>query len=100
MSTLTPSPDSDGREAYEGSFDFSKLSNLQEVDFGVGFIEGGPYWIYMALSTIRPTTCPRLSTIRLDFTRVPNRYAGIMIDVMGNDLRRAADESNVDSKEW
>ena len=94
--TLISSPDSDGIKACEQSFDFSKFPNLQAVDFGVGWIEGSPYWIPMALSTLKPATSPRLSSIRLDFTPVIDRnvpsHLRAMIEVMADDLRRAADE--------
>ena len=92
ISGLTPSPDADGYEACGQSFDFSKFSNLQEVTFGVGWIEGSPYWIPIALSTLRPATSPRLSAIRLDFTRARIGHVGATIKVMGNDLRRTAYE--------
>lgn len=63
--TLVPSLNADTDEVSQQSFDFSKLLNLREVDFGVGWVDGGlpP----ATLSTFRPATSPRLSTIRLAF---------------------------------
>ena len=95
MSALTLLPDTGGDEAFERSFDFSKLPNLREVHFGVSWIGGGLFWIPEALSTLRPTaSAPRLLAIRLSFTHLPTtgRPAETMIKDMRNDLRRIADE--------
>jgi len=93
---LTPFPDVDTRKKFERSFDFSTLLNLQEVTFGfnIRWTEGGIPWIPMALSTLRPTTSPCLSAIRLDFTGTPTnrRSVEMLIEDAGNDLRRVADE--------
>ena len=94
---VTRFPDVDRRETYERSFDFSKSPNLQEVTLvcGVfGYTRGGLPWFPMALSTLEPTTSPRLSTIRLDFT-CSSYFTGsaeTLIEDMGDDLRRVADE--------
>ena len=88
------SPNVGGCEAFERSFDFSKLQNLQEVDFRVGWTGGSLLWIPMALSTLRPATSPRLSTIRLDFSRpsTATRSVESAIEITGNNLRQVADE--------
>ena len=64
---LTLSPDVDGRESFERSFDFSKFPNIQQINFGVHWVHGGLHWIVVALSTLKPTTSPRLSKISLSF---------------------------------
>ena len=46
----------------------------------------------MALSTLRPATSPRLSTITLDFRSSTNRPVEKIITDMGDDLRRIVDE--------
>ena len=84
----------DGREASERSFDFSEFPNLQEVNFRVGWKNGDLLWIAAALSTLKPTTSPRLSVVRLDFTcsLVINQAVETLIEYTGNDLRWIADE--------
>ena len=90
ISMITRFPDVDRRETYERSFDFSKSPNLQEVTLvcGVfGYTRGGLPWFPMALSTLEPTTSPRLSTIRLDFT-CSSYFTGsaeTLIEDMGDD---------------
>ena len=92
--TLPLSPDVDHCETFERSFDFSKFPNLQEVGFGAGWVGGSLLWIHAALSTLRPATSPRLSTIQLNFTCAPtsDRSVEAVIECVGNDLRRIADE--------
>ena len=46
----------------------------------------------MALSTIRPATSPRFSTIRLDLCTYTDQPVEAMVASMGDDLRRIADE--------
>jgi len=94
---LMPFPDADSCiEDFERSFDFSKLPNLQEAKFTfrAGRIGGGLLWMPMALSTLRPTTSPRISTIRLYFARslIVNRSVLSCIEGTADDLRRVADE--------
>ena len=91
---LTLSYDVDGCEAFERSFDFSKFPNLQELDFGVGWVSEDLFWIPTALSTLKPATSPRLSTIRLNFTHPSSndRPVETVIKHTENDLRRIADE--------
>jgi len=86
--------DVDGREAFERPFDFSNFPNLQEVGFGVRWLSGSLLWIPVALSTLRLSTSPRLSTIRLYFSRSRTGYrpTGILTSAPGDDLRRVADE--------
>jgi len=93
-STLTLPPGVDGYEVFERSFDFSEFSNLQEVEFGVGWRRGGLPWIPIALSTLKPATSPRLSAVRLDFTHssLAGRFVDDLIEAAGDDLRRVADE--------
>ena len=88
------SPDLDGCEIFERSFDFSKLPNLQELAIGVGWIGGDLLWIPTALSTLTPATSPRLTIIQLNFTRpsIINRSVGVAVRHIGNNLRRIADE--------
>ena len=101
--TLAFSPDADGCEPFPQSFDFSKLPNLQEVDFRIGWMGGGLVWIPKVLSTLRPTTSPRLSTIQLNFTRpyTANRSVETTINVAGDDLRWVADEvARIEREFW
>ena len=93
-STLTSPPDAGTSKVFDRSFDFSEFPNLQEVEFGVCWAHGGLPWIPIALSTLRPTTSPRLSAIRLDFTHSfpSTRYVDDSIEATGDDLRRVADE--------
>ena len=91
-------PDIDCHEDFNRSFDFSKFPNLQEVAFVCRVISstyGGLPWLPTALSTLKFATSPRLSTIRLDFTCSSNltRSAETLIEDMGGDLRRIADEA-------
>ena len=88
------SPDVDGCDPFPQSFDFSKLPNLQEVDFRIGWMGGGLLWIPEVLSTLRPATSPRLSTIQLNFTRpyIASRSVEAAIKATGDDLRWVADE--------
>ena len=94
--TLTPFPGVDGCESFGQSFDFTKFPNLQEVNFGfvVGWREGGLPWIPLALSTLRTTTSPHLSAMRLNFAGSPvvDQSVESLIEDTGNDLRRIADE--------
>lgn len=87
-------PDVYGRKAPERSFDFSNFPNLQEVDFEVSWGSGGLLWISEAFSTLGPTTSPRLSAVRLQLACLPiaNRPPGALINDLGDDLRRVADE--------
>jgi len=93
-STLTPSPDRHSDDTFESSFDLSKFPNVQDVSFCLWHdISGrGLPWIPMALSTLRPTTSPRLSVIKLSFHPSVSALPGTMITGMGSDLRRIADE--------
>ena len=84
-----------GSEAFELSFDFSKFPNLQEVNLSLitGRMGTDLSWISMALLTLRPTTSPRLSSLRLNFGgSCTNQSIESSIKDMGNDLRRIADE--------
>ena len=96
MSTLIlPSDVDQDREAFERSFDFSTSPNLQVVKFGitVDWMGRGLPWILTALSTISPTTSPRLSSLRLDFIGSPyNRSVDSLFEDVGEDLLRIADE--------
>ena len=57
-------------------------------------MSGGLPWIPTALSTIKPTTSPRLSVIKLSFVRQPStiRSVQVMIEDMRKDLWKVADE--------
>ena len=57
-------------------------------------MDGGLLWIPTALSTLKPSTSPRLSTIQLDFAHPPitGRSVQNVIEAAGSDLRKAADE--------
>jgi len=88
-------PDVDHCVASERSFDFSKFPNLQEVYFGfpVNSMVGGLLWIPTALSTLRRATSPRLSSLRLDCVgSSTDQSIRTLIEDMGNDLRRIANE--------
>ena len=61
------SSESDCHESYARSFNFAKFPNLEEVKFSIDRTSGGLLWITTALSTLKPTTSPRLSNIQLDF---------------------------------
>lgn len=86
----------DGYENFGGSFNFSKFPNLRGLEFGftVDWGEGYLPWIPIALSTLRPATSPRLSTIRLDFSgsSTIDRSVETFIEETGSDLRQIADE--------
>jgi len=65
------------------------------VNFGlrVGWKQGGLHWIPIAVSTLRSTTSPRLSSLQLDLAGTPlNQSVESLIEDMGNDLQRIADE--------
>ena len=79
-------------EASERSFDFSKFTNLQGAKFQVDWRGGGLFWISAALSTLRLTTAPRLSTIQLFLRYSRMRSTKIAIEHTGSDLRQVADE--------
>ena len=67
--------------------------NLQEVNFGVGWVDGGLHWIPKSLSTLRPATSPRLSAIQINFTPASIRQCvEIAVKDAGNDLRWVAEE--------
>ena len=89
-------PDVDRHEASDQSFDFSKFPNLQEVTLicrVYGSTHGGLPWLPIALSTLKPATSPRLSAIRLDLTYWSTPSAAeTLIEDVGGDLRRVADE--------
>jgi len=91
---LTPSPDVDGVEAPEQFFDFSKFPALQEVGFEVGWASGSLLWIPTSLSTLRPATSPRMTTILLDFLSQSSaaRSIEILLKSAGSDLQQVADE--------
>ena len=84
----------DGVEASERSFDFSKLPNIQEVDFEVRWKSGGLLWIPTALSTLRLATSPRLSTIRLNFAlhSTANSSTETLATDLGREIRWIAGE--------
>jgi len=95
LSTLMPSPGVDGCESPQQSFDFSGFANLQEVNFvfTVGRTGGGLLWISKVLSTLRPTTSPRLSAVQLNFSDPPTDLSiKTLIKNTANDLRRVASE--------
>jgi len=81
-------------EPSERSFDFSKLPNIQRVDFGVHWASGDILWIPIALSTLRPTTSPRIFDIRLNFSlrSTTNRSVETLLNDAGRGLRLVADE--------
>ena len=57
-------------------------------------MSGGLLWIPTALSTLKPATSPHLSTIQLGFSSpLADRSVEVMIEEVGNDLRRIADEA-------
>ena len=53
---------------------------------------GGLPWVPTGLSTLRPTTSPRLSVIKLNFRSSTGLLVETLIADMGRDLRRIADE--------
>jgi len=83
-----------GYEVFMASFDFSEFPNLQEVEFAVGWMKGSVAWIPIALSTLKPATSPRLSTVQLDFFRPPisNRSVETLVQTTRGGLRQVAEE--------
>jgi len=77
-----------------GSFDFSGFPNLQEVEFAVGWMSGRAPWIPIALSTVRPATSPRLSTVQPGFIRPPASSGSVeaLVETIGGELQRVAGE--------
>jgi len=74
-----------------------------KFDLRVGGIGAGALpWIPSALSTLKPTTSPRLPTIRLDFAGPPiaSLHVESLIRGMGDDLRRIADEADRIKREF
>jgi len=73
-----------------------------KFDHRVGKIGGALPWIPSALSTLKPATSPRLSTIRLDFAGPPIASLPVesLIEGMGDDLRRIADEADRIEREF
>ena len=64
---------------------------------------GGLLWIPKVLSTLRPATSPRLSTIQLNFTRpyIASRSVEAAIKATGDDLRWVADEiARIEREFW
>ena len=90
-----PSSDADGNSTFERSFDFSNSPNIQEVNFGVIWVDGALRWIPMALSTLGPATSPHLCIIRLDFSRslIVTRTVETLIHETSYDLRWVANEA-------
>jgi len=93
-SVLMPPPNVDSAEAPERFFDFSEFPSLQEVEVEVGWAGGSLQWIPTALSTLGPTTSPRLSAIRLELIShcAINKTIEIIPKNAGSELRRVADE--------
>ena len=58
--------DSGRREAFAHTFDFAKLPNLEEANFGAHFLSVGSLWVRKTLSAITPATSPCLSVLRFD----------------------------------
>lgn len=61
-------PDSDGHEAFDRTFNLAKFPNLKEVEFSVNWTPRSLLWITKILSTLKPSTSPRLSVIQLEFS--------------------------------
>ena len=62
--------------------------------FRFGWISGGLPLFTGALSTLTPTTSPRLSAVRLEFTYEPTvaQSVELLIREAGNSLQQVADE--------
>jgi len=73
-----------------------------KFDSRVGLIGRALPWIPSALSTLKATTSPRLSAIRLNFTGPPIASLPVesLIKDMGDDLRRIADEADRIEREF
>ena len=54
-----------GHEGLDRTFDFMKSPNLEELKFEIRLTARDLHWISEAISTLKPTTSPRLSTLRL-----------------------------------
>ena len=63
------------------------------MEFGVGWTRGGLPWIPTALSTLRPTTSPHLSTVKLDLSCSPVPVGALVEDTPHYDLLLVADET-------
>ncbi|KAF9781680.1 hypothetical protein BJ322DRAFT_1220464 [Thelephora terrestris] len=83
----------DGPDALDHSFNFSRSPNLKEVKFAVDWRGGSLLWIPVALSTLKPTTSPRLSIVRLSL-RSMARYVNPRDwwERLCDDLRRVEGE--------
>jgi len=92
--TLISPPHIDGGE-FGRSLDFSKLPNLRVVILKLSWTCGGLQWIPMALSTIKPATSPRLSTIRVDLIRSYSTIRSVecLVEETCDDLRWVANEA-------
>jgi hypothetical protein len=58
------------------------------VTIGLRWVSGGLLWIPAALSTINPTTSPRLSAIKLNFSGRPPWFTPVQLrERLENELR-------------
>ena len=87
--------DSDSDQGINQFFDFTKFPNLQETSLGIRWSSGSLLWFSTSLSTLEPSTSPRLSAIRVS---ISGRYPGPstlarMREELGNDLRLIEDQA-------
>ena len=54
-----------GHESLNRTFDFSEFPNLEELAFVTPLAAMDLHWLPKAISTLKPTTSPRLSSLRL-----------------------------------
>ena len=54
-----------GHESLNRTFDFSEFPNLEELAFHTPMYVTDVHWLPEAISTLKPTTSPRLSSLRL-----------------------------------
>ena len=74
------------------AFNFSKFLSLQNICFDLRpSWEGGLRWVSATLATLKPTTTPQLSKIRIRFTD-PSRIRTRRLEKVHDDIRRIADE--------
>lgn len=77
-----------GHDSLDQSFDFAKLPNLREAKLTVHWTSGDLLWISASLSTIKPGTSLRLSTLQLGLSGRSLQYIpGAVNERLTEDLR-------------
>ena len=89
---LTPFVGPGDHESLNRSFNFTKLPNIQEVTFTVRRIHGDILWIHKALSTLKPSTSPRLSAVRLKLGSKPPEDSPVHVRELPDRVIRPIEE--------